>query len=141
MTGLSFMHRAEVDIRNEIGVDKICFGRDYPHTEATWPNTLEYYKLLFHGVPEADTRKILGENMIEFLGLDRAALAKVAERIAPSVESITAPSAADDVDPRLVEILNDRCGFDKPVEGGDRLDALDASLLPDLDRMAAASGR
>jgi predicted TIM-barrel fold metal-dependent hydrolase len=139
MAGLSFMHRAEVDIRNEIGVDKICFGRDYPHTEATWPNTLDYYKLLFHGVPEEDTRKILGENMIEFLGLDRAALAKVAEPIAPSVESIIAADAADGVDPRLVEILADRCGLEKPVEGGERLDALDQALLPDLDRMAGAA--
>ena len=138
MAGLSFMHRSEVDHRAEIGVDKMCFGRDYPHGESTWPNTMDYYKLLFHGVPEDDTRKILGENVIDFLGLNREALAKVAARIAaPTIEEITAPDAADGIDPRLVAHLDDRCGIAKPFEGGERLPALDEVLLPDLDRMAA----
>ena len=54
MAGLSFMHRSEVEIRDEIGIDPINFGRDYPHTEGTWPNTLDYLKALFSGVPEDD---------------------------------------------------------------------------------------
>ena len=35
--------------RHEIGVDTIDFGRDYPHTESTWPNTLDYWKIIFAG--------------------------------------------------------------------------------------------
>jgi hypothetical protein len=139
MAGLSFMHRAEVEHRDEIGVDKMCFGRDYPHGESTWPNTMDYYKLLFHGVPEDDTRKILGENAIDFLGLNRPALTEVAARIAaPSIAEITAPDAADGIDPRLVAHLDDRCGVAKPFEGGERLPALDELLYPDLERMASA---
>ncbi len=32
---LSFAHRAEVEMRDEIGVDTVAFGRDYPHPEGT----------------------------------------------------------------------------------------------------------
>jgi predicted TIM-barrel fold metal-dependent hydrolase len=31
MAGLSFMKKSEVEMRDEIGVDTINFGRDYPH--------------------------------------------------------------------------------------------------------------
>src|SRR5262249_42268904 len=108
LAGVSFMHKSEVDQRDEIGVDTLDFGRDYPHTESTWPNTIEYYKILFAGVPQDDVRKILGENAIRFFGLDRDALVKVAERIGPDLDEITDPDAV--VDPALVEHLSNRCG-------------------------------
>ena len=61
------MHRSEVEMRDEIGIETIDFGRDYPHTEGTWPNTSDYLRRLFAGVPERDVRLILGENAIRFL--------------------------------------------------------------------------
>src|SRR5262249_44918284 len=33
IAGVSFMHKSEVAMRHEIGVETIDFGRDYPHTE------------------------------------------------------------------------------------------------------------
>ena len=39
LAGASFVHKAEVAMRHEIGVETISFGRDYPHPEGTWPNT------------------------------------------------------------------------------------------------------
>jgi predicted TIM-barrel fold metal-dependent hydrolase len=139
MVGLSFMHRCEIEMRDEIGVDRILFGRDYPHSESTWPNTHEFLKMLLAGVPESDARKILGENVIEFLGLDRDALAKVAARInTPSIEAITAPGAADEVDEPLVNAIDTRTGFFKPAEGPQRLPEVDGLLQPSIKRMAAA---
>jgi predicted TIM-barrel fold metal-dependent hydrolase len=124
MTGLSFMHQAEVEHRHEIGIDNIDFGRDYPHTESTWPCTKDYLKLLFAGVPQEDVRKILGENAIRFLGLDRAHLEQVAARISFDIDEITAPDAADSVSQELVELFAVRCGVLKPWEGAQRLEAV-----------------
>ena len=37
LAGASFIHKVEVEMRHEIGVDTILFGRDFPHPESTWP--------------------------------------------------------------------------------------------------------
>ena len=42
--------------RHEIGIDNLCFGRDYPHPEGTWPNTLDWLHDAFAGVPENELR-------------------------------------------------------------------------------------
>jgi hypothetical protein len=139
MSGLSFMHRAEVEARHEIGIDNLDFGRDYPHGESTWPNTKDYLKVLLAGVPAEDARKILGENVVRFLGLDRDHLVQVASRISLDIDELTAPDAAETVDPALVEHLAQRCGVLKPWEGDMRLPALQKLLEPDLARVAAAS--
>jgi predicted TIM-barrel fold metal-dependent hydrolase len=130
LAGLSFMHRSEVEHRHDIGIDTIDFGRDYPHTESTWPNTHDYYKLLFSGVVDDDVRKILGENAIRFFGLDRAHLAEIASRIGPELSVITAPDAV--VDPALVEHLQQRCGVLKPFEGDEMVRELDDLVADDL---------
>ena len=83
--GASCIPRADVDLRNIIGVDKMMWGSDYPHPEGTWPNTRSYYKDVFSGIPEADGRKILGENALQWYGLDREKLQVVADEIGPEV--------------------------------------------------------
>jgi hypothetical protein len=134
MAGLSFMNKAEVAMRHEIGVETMAFGRDYPHTEGTWPNTVAYFSDLFRGVPEKEMRAILGENMVRFLGLDRAKLAAISERIAPSYKQIAeGPGLA----PALIDHLNIRCGYGNPPEGTSRISELEALLKPDLRRIAA----
>jgi predicted TIM-barrel fold metal-dependent hydrolase len=139
LAGLSFMHRAEVEHRDEIGVDNLDFGRDYPHGESTWPNTEDYLKVLLAGVPEDDARKILGENVVRFLGLDRDHLLEVARRISLDIHELIAPNAAETVDPALVDHLADRCGVLKPLEGGLRLPALEKLLEPDLARLVGSA--
>jgi hypothetical protein len=123
-------------MRHEIGVETIDFGRDYPHTEGTWPNTPAYLRELFEGVPEPDVRLMLGENAIRFLELDRTRLAEVVERVGPTIESITGPST---MDPALLTHLDDRCGFSKPAEGGSRLAEIDGLVDEDVARLALAS--
>jgi predicted TIM-barrel fold metal-dependent hydrolase len=141
IAGLSFMHQAEVEIRDEIGMDNLAFGRDYPHTEGTWPNTDAYLKLIFAGVPKDDVRKILGENALRFFGLDRSKLAEIAARIGPDLDVITDPAAAADVDPPLVEHLARRCGVLKPAEGDVRADALRQLLEEDVARIGTLALR
>jgi hypothetical protein len=136
MAGLSFMNRAEIAMRHDIGVDRMAFGRDYPHTESTWPNTIQYLSDLFRGVPEKEMRAILGENMTSFLGLNRAELATIAERIAPTYKQIAEGPA---LEPALKSHLDMRCGFSNPSEGLSRVDEMEAMLKPDIPRIAAAA--
>lgn len=72
--GTSLMRYGDVAVRHEVGVDKLMFGSDYPHFEGTWPNTHDWIRATLGEVPEVEARAILGENAIEFYGLDRALL-------------------------------------------------------------------
>ena len=130
LVGLSFMHKGEVDICHEIGVDTIDFGRDYPHTEGTWPNTFDYWKIIFAGAAPGDVRKILGENAIRFFDLDRNKLEGIASRIGPDVATITAPDSP--VDQALVDHLAQRCGVLKPNEGEQLQGRLEPMIGDDL---------
>jgi len=120
-------------MRDEIGVEAISFGRDYPHTEGTWPNTTDYLSALFEAVPEHDVRLMLGENAIRFLRLDSSRLAEIAERVGPTIESITGPSR---MDPALLAHLDDRCGFSKPAERDSRIGEIEGLVNEDLSRLA-----
>jgi predicted TIM-barrel fold metal-dependent hydrolase len=121
---LSFIHKSEVAMRHEIGVETIFFGRDYPHAEGTWPNTSDWLGDAFAGVPEAELRSMLGENAIRTLGLDRDRLASIAARIGPTVEQVT--GGRPELDPRLVANWDARGGYLKPAEqvDGEELDPL-----------------
>jgi predicted TIM-barrel fold metal-dependent hydrolase len=59
------------------------WGSDFPHPEGTWPHTQQYYRGTFAGLPERDGRRILGENAVDFYGLDREKLQAVADDIGP----------------------------------------------------------
>jgi predicted TIM-barrel fold metal-dependent hydrolase len=129
LTSLSFVHRSEVAMRHEIGLETITFGRDYPHAEGTWPNTADWLTDAFAGVPDDELRLMLGENAIRVLGLDRATLAAVAERIGPTVADIT--GRTPDLDPRLIANWDARGGYLKPAEQIDP-EAIDALLNEDI---------
>ena len=129
LTSVSFVHRAEVEMRDEIGVDTMAFGTDFPHSEGTWPNTKQWLADAFVGVTEEDLRRILGENVIRFFGLDRARLAEIAARIGPTVDEILARGPAS---PALVEHFDRRGGYLKPAERDSQLAAVDSMLRDDL---------
>ncbi|WP_116368144.1 amidohydrolase family protein [Parahaliea mediterranea] len=81
--GASCVPRRDIELRSVIGLDKLMWGSDFPHPEGTWPNTADYFKETFSGLPEDDGRKILGDNAVDWYGLDRAALQAVADDIGP----------------------------------------------------------
>jgi predicted TIM-barrel fold metal-dependent hydrolase len=134
LAGASFIHKAEVEMRHEIGVETIAFGRDFPHPEGTWPHTKEWLRDAFAGVPDDELRLMLGENAIRFLGLDRERLADIASRIGPTIDEITG-AGAPPVRPELIENFALRGGYLKPPEGGSRLDLVDDLLREDLARV------
>ncbi len=80
----SFMAPFEAARRDEVGIENLLWGSDYPHVEGTWPRTQLCLRNTFSDVPEDDTRMILGENAVPVYGLDAAKLREVADRIGPS---------------------------------------------------------
>lgn len=136
LVSLSFVHKSEVGMRHDIGMETVFFGRDYPHAEGTWPNTRDWLSDAFAGIPEDELRLILGENPIRVLGLDRNRLAAIAERIGPSIADVT--GRMPKLDARMVDNWDARGGYLKPPEQFDR-DAVDKLLLEDL-ALAGATG-
>jgi uncharacterized protein len=55
--------------RDLIGVDRLMWGSDYPHFDSTFPKSREAIERNFEGVPEAERRQILGENMVRVYNL------------------------------------------------------------------------
>jgi len=136
LSGASFIHKAEVEMRHEIGINTIAFGRDYPHPEATWPHTADWLRDAFAGVPDDEVRLMLGENMIRYFGLDRDRLAEIAKRIGPDIEEINGGGA---VRPELIDNFMMRGGYLKPAEGDAKLGQVEEVLNQDLARYGVAS--
>jgi predicted TIM-barrel fold metal-dependent hydrolase len=113
VVGGSLMRRGEVRARHEIGIDQLMFGTDYPHLESSWPNTLDWLRTLFGDVPEFEARKIMGENAIEFYGLDRELLERTARRVGPYPSELF---GNHEIDPKLLRHFNYRAGIDKPAQ-------------------------
>lgn len=130
LAGASFVHKAEVEMRHELGVETILFGRDYPHPEGTWPDTREWLRDAFGDVPADELRLMLGENAIRFWNLDRERLAEIAWRIGPTIDDIQGKGPV--IRPELIRNFDERGGYLKPPEGGARLDKIDEMIQEDL---------
>ena len=124
-------------MRHDIGIETITFGRDYPHAEGTWPNTVDWVSDAFDGVPEDELRLMLGGNAIRLLGLDETRLAAIADRIGPTIQDITGRPRPD---PRMVANWGARSGYLKPTEQFDR-GPLDPLVREDLAGMSARRDR
>ena len=110
--GASFIHRQELVDREAIGIQNLMFGRDYPHPEGTWPNTMDWLRAAFAGVPENEARMILGENAIRCYGLDAELIKATAERVGPKVDEILGDHHVADA---MINEFDKRAGFNKPV--------------------------
>lgn len=79
----AFMEDNELDLRGEIGLDKLMWGSDYPHIEGTWPDTAAALSRTFAGVPESDCIALLGGNAAGVYGFDLPALTNLAGELGP----------------------------------------------------------
>lgn len=94
--GASFLARHEAEVLDELGVENVMWGADYPHMEGTHPYTRESLRATFSGISEADTRKTLCENAARVYGFDLEVLRGRAEEVGPSVEELAVPFALRD---------------------------------------------
>ncbi|MCA9774316.1 MAG: amidohydrolase, partial [Myxococcales bacterium] len=86
--GASVTTRADIEIRDKIGLGNIMWGSDFPHPEGAWPHTRKFLVESFHGIPERDTRLMLGENAAKVYGFDLEKLAPLVARIGPRPREI-----------------------------------------------------
>jgi hypothetical protein len=84
--GASFLRPIECTLRYEVGVDRIMWGADYPHSEGSYPYTREALRATFSDVPEPEVRSMLAGTAAKVYGFDLDELAKVAAEIGPSVK-------------------------------------------------------
>jgi predicted TIM-barrel fold metal-dependent hydrolase len=56
-------------LRYEIGIDKIMWGNDFPHSAGDWPNSHRVIDEMCAGVPEDEKQKILAGNAAKFFHL------------------------------------------------------------------------
>jgi predicted TIM-barrel fold metal-dependent hydrolase len=89
--GASFFRPSEAPLRYEIGLSKIMWGQDYPHTEGTYPYTTEALRNTFAGIPSGEVAKMIGLNAADVYGFDLDVLAPVAQRVGPTVEEVNVP--------------------------------------------------
>ena len=94
--GASSASRPELEGRAEIGVERICWGTDYPHYEGTYPDTRLAIRHSFHDKPEPEVRAMLGENAAELYGFDLEALAPLASQIGPTPEDVSQSLRSDE---------------------------------------------
>ena len=62
--------RAGILTRELLGVDRLMWGADYPHTEGTFPRSQEQIARDFAGVPDDEVYRMVAGNAARLYGLD-----------------------------------------------------------------------
>jgi predicted TIM-barrel fold metal-dependent hydrolase len=95
--GSSFMRPAEAALRHAVGVDRIMWGSDYPHKEASFPFSREALRVAFAGVDPVEVQAMIGGNAAHLYGFDPALLGPLAARVGPTHAEIAKPLPLDDI--------------------------------------------
>ena len=95
--GSSFMRPAEAVLRHAVGLDRIMWGSDYPHKEASFPYSREALRLAFASVDPVEVAQMVGGNAAEVYGFDLDALAPVAAQVGPTHAEIAEPLPVADI--------------------------------------------
>jgi len=59
-----------VETRGRVGVDRLLWASDYPHSDSTWPHSREVIARDFKGVPEDEVQAIVGGNAAALYGVE-----------------------------------------------------------------------
>ena len=59
-----------VSERHAVGVDKLMWGSDFPHSASDWPESKRLIRQDFDGVPERERQLMLCDNAVRFFHLD-----------------------------------------------------------------------
>jgi predicted TIM-barrel fold metal-dependent hydrolase len=95
--GASFPSKADLGGIQQIGVDKVMWGNDYPHYEGTFPYNLESLRLTFDDVSEEHRRKLLGLNAAGVYNFDLEKLLPLAKAFGPTPEQVSQPLPREEI--------------------------------------------
>lgn len=59
-----------VETRGRIGVDRLLWASDYPHSDSTWPHSREVIARDFKGIPHDELQAIVCGNAVALYGLE-----------------------------------------------------------------------
>jgi predicted TIM-barrel fold metal-dependent hydrolase len=135
MNGLSFVRRCEVALRHDLGVENLAFGRDYPHGEGTWPNTVLWLRDALGGIPKDEALGIMGANAMRFCQLDKAKLDAIALRIGPPIDQIFGQHPP--LPEALLKHFDDRAQYLGEPERQTRIPEINRAMQEDLWRAKA----
>ena len=136
--GLSFMHKAEIEIRDEIGVDKISSGATTRTPRAPGRTRVEFLARPVRRRSRSRRAQDAGRERHRFFGLDAARIADDRRSHRPA-SSRTSPAPRRRSPRRSSSTSTSARGYLKPLEGGSRLADLDALLRDDLVRLGGGS--
>jgi predicted TIM-barrel fold metal-dependent hydrolase len=89
--GASFLRPSESELRYEVGVDRIMWGADYPHSEGSYPYTTEALRAAFAPCPPDETRLMVETTAAQVYGFDLDALRVVGDQVGPTVAEVQVP--------------------------------------------------
>ena len=90
----SFLRPSEAPLVPEVGVGRVMWGADYPHSEGSYPYTTEALRAAFSAFEADDVRAMVETNAAAFFGFDLAALRPLGDRIGPTVDEVRQPLPA-----------------------------------------------
>jgi Amidohydrolase len=99
MLGASLFSFAEAELRNEIGLNQMMWGNDFPHFPCNSLGKLPRYlarTLGASGMPQSEAEAIVGGNAVRFYNLDVDKLSTIAERVGPTVDDVLSESDGED---------------------------------------------
>ena len=91
--GAAFPAPGDADAMRKIGIDRIMWGSDYPHMEATSPHSKESLRRTFAGWKPNELRQVLSENAAKVYNFDLPKLAALADAHGPTVDELARPLA------------------------------------------------
>jgi len=68
--GCFFKDQTGIDMRDRIGIDRITFETDYPHSDSTWPDSQALLAKHRAGLTDAEFNDIVHDNVAELYGLN-----------------------------------------------------------------------
>jgi predicted TIM-barrel fold metal-dependent hydrolase len=89
--GASFLRPCEAPLRYDIGVDRIMWGSDFPHTEGTYPYSTEALRNTFAGIATDEVAAMVGINAADVYEFDLDLLAPIAAKVGPKVDEVDVP--------------------------------------------------
>ena len=59
-----------IPLRDKVGIDRVMWSNDYPHREATWPNSIQTIEEVFKDFSKEEMEKLLSTNAANLHGLN-----------------------------------------------------------------------
>lgn len=103
--GSAFPSPSDAAVIREVGIERVMWGSDYPHIEATTPYSKESLRRTFADWSPEDLQTILATNAAKVYGFDLAKLQPLAAKVGPTHAELAQPFTGMPADTRSPAFL------------------------------------